>query len=146
MFDDFDTCVHYLEARVYHSINKSDSQTEAIHLKSLPHKCSSTNKPLPPGLKSSWIKLSQIKSLRTQIKYFFMLRIHDSLTRSSFAEVLFFRMHFFRRRFFPGGGALVRNGFATAWYIHCPDILQDLPITEYARYNVVTHEMFKNFL
>ena len=58
MFNDFDTCLHYLEARVYHSINKSDSQTEAIHLKSLPHKCSSTNKAPAPWFKSSWIKLS----------------------------------------------------------------------------------------
>ena len=51
MFNLFDTCLHYLEARVYHSIKKTDLRTEAIHLKSLPHRSYSTNKAPAPWFK-----------------------------------------------------------------------------------------------
>ena len=57
MFNLFDTCLHYLEARVYHSIKKTDLRTEAIHLKRLPDaEATRLIRPLPPGSKSSWTK------------------------------------------------------------------------------------------
>ena len=58
MLNLLDTCLHYLEARVYNSIKKTDSWTEVIHMNSLPQRSSRLIRTLPPGLKSSWIKLS----------------------------------------------------------------------------------------
>ena len=77
MFNLFDTCLHYLEARVYHSIKKTDLRTEAIHLKSLPHRSYSTNKAPAPWFKILLDKTNLDKKPAHTNYVFFMFRNHE---------------------------------------------------------------------
>ena len=77
MFNLFDTCLHYLEARVYHSMKKTDLRTEAIHLKSLPHRSYSTNKAPAPWFKILLDKTNLDKKPAHTNYVFFMFRNHE---------------------------------------------------------------------